>query len=60
MATTQKIDSAGKEMQESEGEIMSHEEGLNGLAKMLHESWVYRTRFWNLFRTLRRVEKGEI
>lgn len=60
MATNRKRHSGGTPEQAPKPRVMSHQEKPQSLANMLHGNRVYRDRFWNLFKTLQRVERGEI
>lgn len=60
MATNPNRKTGGTQEQAPKPGVMSHQEKPQSLANMLHGNRVYRDRFWNLFKTLQRVERGEI
>jgi hypothetical protein len=60
MATDQNAQSRRTEHDKEQEQIMSHDKPRETLGEMLHRSRIYRERFWNLYKTLLRVERGDI
>lgn len=52
------VNTAGKSEQESKAGVMSHDK--RSLADVLSSSSLYRARFFSLFQTLQKVQRGEI